>query len=101
MATMSMMKNALHMGISDTQRAVRIFLDDFSLPKSRTTRRARNMLMGKLRGPNTMSDIVTMTASNRDQGFETNSWIQCAKRLMRRSTVKTIVNTMFNLSKIC
>jgi hypothetical protein len=38
MATMSMMKKALHMGTRDTERAARIFLEDLPLGPSHATR---------------------------------------------------------------
>jgi hypothetical protein len=99
MATMSMMKKALHIGSNDTDRAARIFFDDSSRPKSRTTRRARSMLAGKSRGPRTTSDIKTTKVSKRDHAFDTKSRILFEKMLMRSSTVKTKVKTMFSVSR--
>ena len=72
-ATISMMKKALHIGISDTDSAARIFFDDSSRPNSRTTRRARRMLMGKSRGPRTTRDMKTTTESKSDHALEKNS----------------------------
>ena len=101
MATMSMMKKALHMGRSDAERAARIFLDDSRRPKRRTTRRARRMLMGKSRGPRTTRDIVTTKASKTDQPLVANSRNQLQKRLSRSSKVKTIVKAKLAASSVC
>ena len=84
MATMSMMKKALHMGSRDTERAARIFLDDSRRPKRRTTRRARRMLIGKSRGPSTMRDMSTTPVSKSDHALVRKSrrfW----ERKLRRS----------------
>ncbi len=66
MATMSMMKKALNMGMMEAERAARIFLEALRRPKRRTTRRARRMLTGKSRGPRAARDMRTTRASKRD-----------------------------------
>ena len=101
MATMSMMKKALHMGRSDTERAARIFLDDSRRPKSRTTRTARRMLMGKSRGPSTIRDIRTTPVSKSDHGLVAKSRKGWDRRLSRSSIVKTTVKTVLRSSSSC
>jgi hypothetical protein len=106
MATMSMMKKALHMGMMEAESAARIFLEDSSRPKRRETRmarRERTMVMGMMlsRGPMTTRDMLTTTRSKTDQLLEKKAQNQWLKRLMQSSTVKTTVNPRLILSSVC
>ncbi len=96
-----MMKKALHMGTRDTERAERIFLEDLRRPKRRTTRRARSMLMGKLRGPRTTRDVRTTAASKRDQPLAAKSRREWERALMSSSARKTKVKATLSASRVC
>ncbi len=98
---MSMMKKALHMGTSETERAARIFLDDSRRPKSRTARKARSMLTGKLRGPRAMRDARTTKESKRDQLLRRKARAPLAERLTRISTAKMAVKMVLRVSRVC
>ena len=100
MATMSMMKKALHMGTSDTERAARIFLEALRRPKRRTTRRARRMLTGKSSGPRAARETKTTKASKMDQLLQAKSRNQWANMLTSSSTVKTAVKDVLRVSRI-
>jgi hypothetical protein len=105
MATMSMMKKALHMGTMEAESAARIFLEELSRPKRRETRRARRermMVMGMTlsRGPRTMRDMPTTRRSKTDQLLEKKSANQWEKRLMQSSTVKMTVKPRLTASSV-
>jgi ATP-dependent Clp protease ATP-binding subunit ClpA len=100
MATMRLMRKALHMGTMETERAERIFLEDSRRPKSRTTRRARRMLTGKSMGPRTTRDMPTMTASKTDQVLARKGRSQLEKRLAISSKVKTTVKPTLRRSRV-
>jgi hypothetical protein len=105
MATMSMMKKALHMGTMEAERAARIFLEAWSRPKRRETRRARRertMVTGMLSmGPRTTRDMATTTKSKTDQLLEKKSENQWEKRLMQSSSVKMMVKPRLMVSSVC
>mmetsp|Transcript_48387 Transcript_48387/g.101090 ORF Transcript_48387/g.101090 Transcript_48387/m.101090 type:complete len:200 (+) Transcript_48387:2238-2837(+) len=103
MATMSMMKKALHMGAMDAESAARIFLEELSRPKRRETRRARRerrMVTGITlsRGPRTTRDMPTTRRSKTDQLLEKKLANQWEKRLTQSSAAKTTVKPRLTAS---
>ena len=76
---------------------------DLTRPKSRMTRRARRMRtmpVGWLVTMSDMTDMATMKASSRLQGFSKKARNQCEKALIESSTVKSSVKKRFSLSRV-